>query len=265
MRNLKTGVLFGFGMLYITSCVNSGNNSQSLPKDPGDTIHQMQTKYEEDFNAGLSNHWVIQDYSFPESGCEMLDSQVTVKHSILTLEFDLNTKGKEKPYKSGEVSLIYPFLYGRFTVCLKNQIAPGTVSSFFIMNKWQPENWEHKEIDIEFLGKHKRAVQFNVHHFKNGGREHVDNPYLYQLGFDSSDGYHEYTIEWRKDSISFFVDGKLAHTEKRILIDEQMYIRMNHWATTSNFKLLINWMGHLDTTKLPSKINYDYIRYTPLK
>lgn len=261
-------IFFLFEFICFTACFNDNAHKPMLTtetKNANDTIRRRITQFEEHFNSKLSENWMIQRYSFPENGCEMLDSQVLVKNSVLTLVIELNKKNKAKPYKGGEISLALPFLYGHFKVRMKNEIAPGTVSSFFIMNKWQPENWEHKEIDIEFLGKNKSAVQFNVHHFKNGGKNHVENLHLHQLGFDSSKDFHEYSIEWTKDSISWYVDGKWAYSEKRILIDEEMYIRLNHWAGALDNNFITNWLGKVDTSKLPSRVYYDYIKYEPLK
>ena len=134
------------------------------------------------------------------------------------------------------------------------------------MNKWQPKDWEHKEIDIEFLGKDTRSVQFTVHHFKDKGKNHVYKKYTYNLGFDSSEGFHDYMICWSKDSISWFVDDKWVHSEKDILIDEKMYVRMNHWAADPSDKTGIKeWLGPVDLSCLPSKVYYDYFSYKPIR
>jgi|UniRef100_A0A804NSY2 beta-glucanase (GH16 family) len=45
------------------------------------------------------------------------------------------------------------------------------------------------EIDFEFLGHDKRAVQTNYYVGGNGGREQI-----HALPFDSSDGFHHYAI-----------------------------------------------------------------------
>jgi beta-glucanase (GH16 family) len=77
--------------------------------------------------------------------------------------------------------------------------------------------------------------------------------------------YHDYSVEWTKDSISWFVDYKWAYTEKRMLIDEPMYIRLNHWAAAIvNNNFIYNWLGPVDVKKLPSTVYYDFIKYTPM-
>jgi endo-1,3-1,4-beta-glycanase ExoK len=263
------GLLALFACIYlVTFCRNNGCK-QTLAKEDSkkDTSKTplRTTEFEEHFKTNKLKNWEIQRYSFSENGCEMQDSQVTIDNSSLTLTVELNDKNKSKPFKGGEISSLSPFLYGKFTVRLKNNIAPGTVSSFFLMNKWQPLNWEHKEIDIEFLGKNSKEVQFTVHHFKNKGNKHELKAHTYLLGFDSTNDFHEYSILWEKEKISWLIDGKLVYSENNILIDEEMYVRLNHWACNPSNKETLNWMGKIDTLKFPSKVYYDYIRYIPTK
>ena len=210
------GLLTLFAFIYlVTFCNNDGNNQTIAIEDSIKDTSKMPirtTEFEEHFKTNKLKNWEIQRYSFSENGCEMRDSQVTINNSLLTLTVDLNDKSNAKPFKGGEIGTLFPFLHGKFTVRLKNHIAPGTISSFFLMNKWKPENWEHKEIDIEFLGKNSKEVQFTVHHFKNKGNKHEFKAHTYLLGFDSNDDFHEYSILWEKDKISWLIDGKLVYT-----------------------------------------------------
>lgn len=221
--------------------------------------------FKETFDNTSLNNWTIQKYSFPENGCDMSDSQIELNKSKLVITVDHNTKNKGKPFIGGEIGTKYTFLYGKFQVRMKNDIAIGTVSSFFLMNKWQPVDWEHKEIDIEFLGKDLNTAQFTVHFFEKGGKKHNYKKYTHNLEFNSSEGFHDYGILWTNDSISWLVDSKPVHTEKDILINEPMNIRMNHWAAMPyNNDSIINWMGKVDKIKLPSQVYYDYVEYYPL-
>jgi UDP-galactopyranose mutase len=61
------------------------------------------------------------------------------------------------------------------------------------------------EIDIEFLGYDTTKVQFNYYTSGVGCHE-----YLYDLGFDASKAFHTYAFKWAKDSIKWYVDGKLV-------------------------------------------------------
>ncbi|XP_037428341.1 xyloglucan endotransglucosylase/hydrolase protein 31-like [Triticum dicoccoides] len=66
------------------------------------------------------------------------------------------------------------------------------------------------EIDFEFLGNHKRAVQTNFFVAGCGGREAV-----HELPFDSSDGFHHYAVAWGAEAIEWRVDGEVIRREER--------------------------------------------------
>ena len=57
------------------------------------------------------------------------------------------------------------------------------------------------------LGKDTTKVQFN--YYTNGVGNHE---YMYDLGFDASEGYHTYGFDWQKDSITWYVDGKAVYS-----------------------------------------------------
>ncbi|CAD6201643.1 unnamed protein product [Miscanthus lutarioriparius] len=69
---------------------------------------------------------------------------------------------------------------------------------------------DQDEIDFEFLGHDKRAVQTNYHVGGDGGREQI-----HALPFDSSDGFHHYAIAWDAAAIEWRVDGELVRREQR--------------------------------------------------
>uniref|UniRef100_A0ACD5TTQ9 Uncharacterized protein n=1 Tax=Avena sativa TaxID=4498 RepID=A0ACD5TTQ9_AVESA len=66
------------------------------------------------------------------------------------------------------------------------------------------------EIDFEFLGGDKRAVQTNYYVAGVGGREAVHG-----LPFDSSDGFHHYAVAWGAEAIEWRVDGEVVRREER--------------------------------------------------
>ncbi|KAF8780398.1 hypothetical protein HU200_001512 [Digitaria exilis] len=69
---------------------------------------------------------------------------------------------------------------------------------------------EMDEIDFEFLGHDKRALQTNYHVGGGGGREQI-----HRLPFDPSDDFHHYAIAWDAQAIEWRVDGELIRREER--------------------------------------------------
>ncbi|KAL8139082.1 hypothetical protein V2J09_005083 [Rumex salicifolius] len=103
------------------------------------------------------------------------------------------------------------YLYGTFGALIK--CPPGNTSglNFNIYLSSLEGDKSQDEIDFEFLGKDKNIVQTNFYttacNFRvrpgTGSREEIHN-----LGFDCSDGYHEYVIKWLPTSIEWLIDGK---------------------------------------------------------
>ncbi|GLT34763.1 hypothetical protein SLA2020_092610 [Shorea laevis] len=66
------------------------------------------------------------------------------------------------------------------------------------------------EIDFEFLGKDKTIIQTNYYTTGTGSREQI-----HDMGFDCSDGFHEYVIKWGPDLIEWLIDGKVVRRAER--------------------------------------------------
>ncbi|XP_024534909.1 xyloglucan endotransglucosylase/hydrolase protein 31 [Selaginella moellendorffii] len=95
------------------------------------------------------------------------------------------------------------FSSGTFSAKIKTPSGntSGLNSSFYLSTLEGPRDQD--EIDFEFLGKDKGTVQTNFYTHGTGGRE-----VIHDLGFDSSQEFHEYTIKWEPDRIEWLVDGK---------------------------------------------------------
>ncbi|KAJ2891471.1 putative glycosidase CRH2, partial [Coemansia aciculifera] len=106
------------------------------------------------------------------------------------------------------VSAAYTFQYGRVTARIKTaSIAKGVVSSFIYRDDQVGD-----EIDFEWVGKAPTQVQTNFfyHNIPNHS-----NKYKFDVGDDTSANYHDYTIDWTPDAITWIVDGKTLRTQLR--------------------------------------------------
>lgn len=104
----------------------------------------------------------------------------------LKIDRDYATGG----YSGGEYRTNDTFGYGMYDVSLKAIKNDGVVTSFFTYTGPSDGTvWD--EIDIEILGKDTTKVQFN--YYTNGVGNHE---YVYDLGFDASQGFHQYGFLW---------------------------------------------------------------------
>ncbi|KAJ2041092.1 putative glycosidase CRH2, partial [Coemansia sp. S16] len=110
----------------------------------------------------------------------------------------------DAPNKKGfgaTVDASHTFLYGRVTARIKTaSIAKGTVSAFIIRNDQTGD-----EIDFEWVGKSPNEVQTNFfyHDILDYG-----NSEFFDVGANTATSYHDYTIDWTPDAVTWIVDGK---------------------------------------------------------
>ena len=176
-----------------------------------------------------------------------LGSNVLYEGGVMQLTIDENPDGSEEnnnEYFGGEARSHEWYGYGDFEVRMKPAKKAGTASTFFTCTgdydtnlEGEPNPWD--EIDIEFLGKDTTQVQFNYYVNGQGGHE-----YMYDLGFDASEEFHNYGFRWTEDYICWFVDGepvyKVEASEGNPMPAAAGRILMNYWCGTSEAE---GWMG----------------------
>lgn len=180
---------------------------------------------------------------------------ITFKDGKMQLSIDKDKKEliDNIPYSGAEYRSNERYGYGRYETSMKAIKNSGVVSSFFTYTgPSDNEPWD--EIDIEILGKDTTKVQFN--YFTDGTGNHE---YLYDLGFDASEGLHDYAFEWYEDKIVWFVDGKEVYTATENIPSTPGRIMMNTWCS----KGVDGWTGKFDDSALPVTAEYGYINFTP--
>jgi endo-1,3-1,4-beta-glycanase ExoK len=221
----------------------------------------------EDFNSlDADKTWLIQLYSFDASGCNFVPEMLQVQDSVLSIQVRKNPHPElPKPYDGGDMGSNEFRSYGLYSVRMRASAARGTVSAFFLMNRWQPAEWEHKEIDIEFLGKDTRRVQLTTHDFQKGGTVWKSSAKSIDLPFDWSADFHEYAILWTPESVTWFADGVRLRTTRDYVPHEPLQIRANYYAGDPRTPGIREWLGPLQDADLPAHTDYDWIRFVPLQ
>ena len=165
---------------------------------------------------------------------------------------NMSVTGGGDVYYGAEYRTDTLYRYGFYAVCMKAADCPGVISSFFTYTG-RPR-WD--EIDIEFLGKDMTEVQFNYYTDGAGGHE-----YVYRLGFDASQDFHEYAFLWRPGDITWYVDGRAVYRATDNIPQMPQQIMMNVW----NCKGHDEWSGKFDGSALPATAQYKWIAYSPLE
>ncbi|EAU29771.1 conserved hypothetical protein [Aspergillus terreus NIH2624] len=97
--------------------------------------------------------------------------------------------------------------YGKITAKVKSSRGAGVVTGFILLGDTKDE------IDYEFVGADLANVQTNYYFqgvldYNNGANASVP-------GGDTFDEWHEYTIDWKPEAITWSVDGEVKRTLER--------------------------------------------------
>ena len=176
--------------------------------------------------------------------CSFRRSNAVVADGLLTLSLTESGGG----YVGAEYRTQARFSYGYYSVSMKAASCPGVISSFFTYTGWP---WD--EIDIEFLGDDTTRVQFNYYTNGKGGHE-----YVYELGFDAAEDFHEYGFDWQPESITWYVDGVPVYRATADVPSTAGHIMMNLWNVADTNA---DWAGKFDGSRLPVYAQYQWIGY----
>jgi endo-1,3-1,4-beta-glycanase ExoK len=187
-------------------------------------------------------------------GCSWRADRVIFDDGKMDLVLD-EGRGRDHDLSCGEYRTHDSYGYGRFEVSMKAARGSGIVSAFFIYTG-PPFGDPWHETTVEILGRNTTQVQFT--YFIDG----VPTSTTVDLGFDAAEGFHTYAIDWQPDSISWYIDGKLAHVDEagaQPIPSAPGRIFAHLW----NGEGLEDWTGDFQWNGEPYGVAYDWIRYTP--
>lgn len=165
------------------------------------------------------------------------------------------SEGGIRPYGSGAFASLRFFRYGRFEAEIRPAPGPGLISGFFL-HRDSPR----QEIDIEFAGADPHQMLANVY-FNPGdegtamGFGYRGTPCRIDLGFDATEDFHLYAIDWQPDRVAWLVDDQVVH--ERVSWDPTpiphlgMRLHANLWAPRSE-----ELAGQIDERMLPASAHF---------
>ena len=220
-----------------------GGNYEAMADENSITVCERFRKLDSSF-------WLLRDDTFPSNLALFEPSNYSIADdgaAKLTLHKE---RSGVRDYTSASICSRQRFLYGRFEVEIRPANAPGVVTGVFLHR-----NSPRQEIDIEFLGKDTNNMLLNVYY--NPGNEgarfeygYRGTPVLINLGFNASNDFHRYTVEWCPTAIRWFVDDRLVHErfnwEPTPVPHLPMQFQVNLWPSRS-----VELAGRLLDRKLP--------------
>ncbi len=206
---------------------------------------------DDNLNTIDAEQWFLRDDTFADNLALFRPSNFEFHAELgAVLTIKKESLGVRK-YSAAALTTRDQFLYGRFEAIIKASKVPGVVTGVFL-HRDSPR----QEIDIEIIGNRSDRLLVNV--FYNPGVEGTKFDYGYRgaassvdLGFDASESYHRYAIEWESNEIRWFVDNRLVH--KRVewnptpIPHLPMAFHLNIWPTRS-----LKLAGRLASHRLPT-------------
>ncbi|WP_108658708.1 family 16 glycosylhydrolase [Acuticoccus kandeliae] len=159
-----------------------------------DTFDTISSTYWHRSNHTNENTWIHNSWSY--FNVIQHDSEVEL---VLT-----DVPSGEKEYTGAEIQSNDKFGYGRYEIEMKPSGESGVASTFFLYTgEYYGDIWN--EIDFEFIGNQPTHVR--VSYYYNGSSYHED----IDLGYDASEVFVTYAIEWEPDAIRWYAGDTLIH------------------------------------------------------
>jgi len=171
---------------------------------------------------------------------------------ILRIKAEKRSMGGQS-YTSGAITSFnrFTFLYGYIEMRAKLPSGQGLWPAFWML----PEN-EAKvigEIDIFELLGHEPDVIYMSSHFPDNNGNSIFETNSYQ-GQDFSKDFHTFAVEWRPDTLIWYIDGDKRSQLSHDVPNMPMFI-------LTNLAVGGKWPGYPDeTTRFPAYFDIDYIR-----
>ncbi len=214
------------GLIFLVSCNNPHSPSMGGGNIPQGSVINGRFNPDEDKIASFKDGSVLGFWARNDRGnghpfnCSFSNKNAVIENGLLTLSLTQTGNG----FAGAEYRSRTQFSYGYYSVSMKAASCSGVISSFFTYTGCP---WD--EINIEFLGNDTTKVQFNYYTNGKGGHE-----YVYELGFDASEGFHEYGFDWQPDSITWYVDGVSVYKATEDIPSHAGYIMMNLWNVANS-------------------------------
>lgn len=230
--------------------------------DPELTSEKWELTFSDDFDGDRLDYdkWIPKDPWEVERNDELQGYVVKSffpENGILKIRCDDRAcfyDGKKRDYSSGMMTTLKSFTqtYGRFEIRCKVPKGKGFWPAFWLLPEdltWPPE------IDILEILSEKPDKIYLTHHWANpkNPKEYGDSITKELIDVDFSEEFHTFTVIWAKDSLKWFIDGKLKHQATKEVPDKAMFMLVNlavgGWAVKPD-----------KNTKFPSDFEVDYIK-----
>lgn len=157
------------------------------------------------------------------------------------------------------------FKFGRIDMRAKLPEGQGIWPALWMLPNSSTYGWpKGGEIDVMELVGHQPSIIHGTVHYATSTNSHRSTTKSYALSSGKfSDEFHVFSIDWRQDTIEFFVDDKKYQTITRAAIEGggAIYPFNEPFFFIMNIAVGGNWPGYPNaSTVFPQQMAVDYVR-----
>ena len=252
-----------YGYSESDKSTETGTNNSSVQQQNTINLTKWKMVWNDEFDCKdkkLDKNWEAQNGPSGHILCSRWRENVVVRDGILELIAKKEKRGGQD-WTAGSIWTKKKFKYGYFECRYKYAGADATNNSFWLMTREDPKVGKRFEIDIN-EGHFPKTITTNIHNhtdhiIKNGKKTSIRNPEAFDLSEkyekDFASEFHTYGLEWNKEEMVFYFDGK----EIRRVKNEFCFRETPIWLSLA----LVQWYGKLTDAADGKSMKVDYVRY----
>jgi beta-glucanase (GH16 family) len=191
-----------------------------------------------DFQNGPSGHIL----------CSRWRENASVSNGVLRLSAKRETRGGQD-WTAASMWTKRRFKYGYFECRYRYARATGTNNSFWLMTRLPKDAPGRFEIDIN-EGNYRNEINTNIHnwsgkHWAKATRIPID-------GVELGDAFHTYGLEWNKQELIWYFDGKEIRREANSICHGEAPV----WLSLA----ILDWAGPVTDAIDGTSMDVDYVR-----
>jgi len=208
-------------------------------------------------DSQLDQKWESQNGPSGHILCSRWRENAVVSKGTLKLVNRKEKRGGQE-WTSGNIWTKEQFQYGYYECRYRYAAAEGTNNSFWLMMKGiQPTEGKFFELDIN-EGHFPNSVNTNIHNWTdvtevNGKKTHPSASKGFKFeNVDLAKDFHTYGLDWSKEELVFYFDGKEIRREKNQFCHSPAPV----WLSLA----IIPWAGKVTDAIDGTKMEVEYVR-----
>jgi len=244
----KTELVLALSIFMMVCGVDAGEAEKESIMPAGKWKRVLQEEFTGP-DKHLDKTWEFQNGPSGHILCSRWRENATISDGILKLNAKKEKRGGQD-WTAASMWTKRKFKYGYFECRYKYAKATGTNNSFWLMTRGIPKDAPGRfEIDIN-EGHYPNEVNMNIHN--HSGKHWAKSKHKKIKGANLANEFHTYGLEWNKDELIWYFDGKEIRREKNTICHGESPV----WLSLA----IIKWAGAVTDEIDGKSMDVDYVR-----